>query len=108
MNFLTHVSFLFLRREQDRQMAGALANPGRAAHRARPEPPDGRTLIRMDGLHVEVLADELVVVLGVGDRGLQQLAPVARDRPRRMSEDSSRLLDALSPQVIANQPGLTR
>ena len=80
----------------------------RATHRARPEPLDRRTLVGVDRLHVQVLADELVVVLGVRDRRLEQLAPVARDRTRRVSEDSSRLLDALSADVVAHQPRLAR
>jgi hypothetical protein len=68
MNFLTHELFLVLRREQDREVTGALANPRRAAHRARPEPLDRRTLVGVHRLDVQVLANELVVVLGVRDR----------------------------------------
>ena len=80
----------------------------RATHRARPEPLDRRTLVGVDRLDVQVLADELVVVLGVRDRGLEQLAPVPRDRTRRVSEDSSRLLDALPADVVAHEPRLAR
>ena len=43
-----------------------------------------------------LVAHELVVVLGVGDRGLEHLAPVARDRARREGEDRARLLDGLA------------
>ncbi len=68
MNFLTHEFFLFLRREQDREMTGAFANPRRATHRARPEPLDRRTLVGVHRLDVQVLANELVIVLGVRDR----------------------------------------
>src|SRR6185312_16211944 len=108
VNFLTHVSVLVLWREQDRQVAGSLADPGGATHRARPEPLDRRTLVGVYRLDVQVLADELVIVLGVGDRGLEQLAPIPRDRARRESEDSSRLLHGLAADVVADQPGLTR
>src|ERR1700750_1944815 len=95
-----------LRGEQDRQMAGAFADPRGAPLRARLEPLDGRTLISLHGLDDEVLADELVVVLGIGDRGLEQLAPIARDRTRRDSEDSSRILDRLAAELVADQPRL--
>ena len=67
MNFLSHL-WLFLRRQQDRQVAGAFADLGRASHRARPEPLDRRTVVGSDRLHVQVLAYELMVVLGVRDR----------------------------------------
>ncbi len=80
----------------------------RASHRARSEPLDRRTLVGVHRLDVEVLADELVVVLGVRDRRLEQLAPVARDRTRRESEDSSRLLDPLAADVVAHQSRLAR
>src|SRR3984957_3471223 len=97
-----------LRREQDRQMACPFADPGRETHRARPEPFDRRTLIGMHCLDVQVLADELVIVLGVRYRRLEQLAPVARDRPRRKSEDSSRLLDRFAADVVTHQSRLAR
>src|ERR1700733_11935169 len=97
-----------LRCEQDRQMACPFADPGRATHRARPEPFDRRTLIGMHCLDVQVLADELVIVLGVRYRRLEQLAPVARDRPRRKSEDSSRLLDRFAADVVTHQSRLAR
>src|SRR5437588_2632235 len=99
---------LFLRREQDGQVTGALADPGRATHRAWPEPLDRWTLVGMNRLDVQVLANELVVVLGVRDRGLEQLAPIPRDRTRRQSEDSSRFLNRLPADVVAHQPRLPR
>src|ERR1700760_1417026 len=95
-------------REQDRQVAGSFADPGGAAHRARPEPLDRRTLVSVHRLDVQVLAHELVIVLGVGDSGLEQLAPIPRDRAWRQSEDSSRLLDRLATDVVAHEPGLAR
>src|SRR6202020_1775603 len=89
-------------------MACPFTDPGRATHRARPEPFDRRTLIGMHCLDVQVLADELVIVLGVRYRRLEQLAPVARDRPRRKSEDSSRLLDRFAADVVTHQSRLAR
>ena len=43
---------------------------------------------------MQVVADQLVVVLGVGDRRLEQLAPVARAPRGREGEDRARLVDA--------------
>ena len=59
---------LVLRRKQDGQVRGALADLGRATHRARTEPLDGRTLIGVHRLDDQILAVEIVIVLGVGDR----------------------------------------
>src|ERR1700751_5075231 len=106
MNFLTHISDLVLRSEQDCEVAGALADPRRPAHRAGSEAPDRRTLVSVDRLHIQILAHELVVVLSVGHRRLEQLAPVASDRTRGVSEDSSRFLNALSADVLAHEAGL--
>src|SRR5579875_574477 len=102
------VCALVLRREQNRQVAGPLPDPRGATHRARAEALDRRTLVGVRRLDDEVLADELMVVLGVGDRRLEQLAPVTGDRPRRDSEDSSRLLHRLAADVVAHEPRLTR
>src|ERR1700760_3709913 len=101
-------ALLVLWREQDRQVAGSLADPRRATHRARPEALDRRTLVGVHRLDVQVLAHELVIVLGVRNRGLEQLAPVPRDRAWRESQDSSRLLHGLPADVVAHQPRLTR
>src|SRR5580704_1069092 len=101
-------SLSVLRFEQDRQMACPFADLRRAPHRARPEPLDGRALIGVHGLDVEVLADELVIVLSVRDCRLEQLAPIARDRPWRKSQDSSRLINRLAADVVTHQARLAR
>ena len=89
-------------------MACPFADLRRAPHCARPEPLDSRALIGVHGLDVEVLADELVIVLSVRDRRLEQLAPIARDRPRRKSQDSSRLVNRLAADVVTHQARLAR
>ena len=53
---------------------GALADRRGAAHCARAEALERRPLVGGDERDPEVVADQLVVVLGVGDRRLQQLA----------------------------------
>src|ERR1700733_16048852 len=100
--------YLVLWRQQDREVAGSLADPGGAAHRARPEPLDRRTLVGVHRLDKQVLAHELVIVLGVRDGGFEQLAPILRDRAWRECQDSSRLLHGLPADVVAHQASLAR
>ena len=89
-------------------MAGALADPGRAPEGTRSKPLERGALVGMDRLDVQVLTDQVVIVFRIRDRGFEQLAPVTRDRTRRESEDSSRLLDGLSADVVTHEPRLAR
>ena len=73
------MSLVLLGRERDREVRGALADRRRATHRARAEALERRPLVGRDAAISQLVADQLVVVLGVGDRRLQQLAPVAGD-----------------------------
>ena len=57
---------------------------------------------------LQVVADQVVVVLRVGDGGLEQLAPGLRDRARRVGEDGARLRDVLAADVVADQARLAR
>src|SRR5215218_8527868 len=95
-----------LRRQLDRQVRGALADPRRAAHGPRAVALERRPLVGEDGGDAQVLAHELVVVLGVGDRRLQQLAPGLRRGTRREGEDRAGLGDVLAADVVAHQPRL--
>src|SRR5215208_1966282 len=97
---------LLLRREQDREVTGALADRRRTAHRARPEALERRTLVGVRRLDEQVLAVELVVVLGVRDGRLEHLAPVARHGAGREREDRARLLDRLATDVVADEASL--
>src|SRR5580658_8884427 len=97
------VSLLVLRSKEDGQVRGALTDLGRAPHGTRTEPLDRRTLIGVHRLDDQILADELMIVLGIRDRRLEQLAPVTSDRTRRVSEDSACILNALATDVVADQ-----
>src|SRR5919202_3419154 len=99
---------LLLRRERDREVAGALADARRAAHGAGAEALERGPLVGVHGVDAQVVADQLVVVLGVGDRGLEQLAPVARHRAGRVREDRARLLHGLAADVVADEARLAR
>src|SRR4051794_32890368 len=87
-------------------MARALADARRAPHGARAEALERRPLVGEGGEDAQVIADELVVVLGVGHRRLEQLAPVAGRRARREGEDGARLVDRLAADVVADEPRL--
>src|SRR4051812_39793252 len=87
-------------------MARALADARRAPHGARAEALERRALVGEGGEDAQVVADELVVVLGVGHRGLEQLAPIAGRRARREGEDGARLVDRLAADVVTDQAGL--
>src|SRR4051812_9238064 len=89
-------------------MTRALADPRRAAHGARAEALERRALVGEGGEHLQVVADELVVVLGVGHGGLEDLAPVLGHRAWREGEDGARLLHGLAADVVADQAGLAR
>src|ERR671936_1142379 len=95
-----------LRGERDREVRRALADARRTTHRARAEPLERRALVGDRGVDPQLLADELVVVLRVGDRGLEQLAPRLRRAARREREDGARLLDVLAADVVADEPRL--
>src|SRR3954453_8133321 len=97
---------VLLRGERDRQVAGALADPRGAAHGARAEALERRALVGGDGGDAQVVADQLVVVLGVGDRALQELAPVLGHVARGVGEDGEGLLDRLAADVVADQARL--
>ena len=67
-------------RQRDRQVARALADGVARPMRARPEALERRPLVGVDLLDVQVVADEVVVVLRVRDRGLEQRSSHARRR----------------------------
>src|SRR3954468_16935350 len=106
MNLLTHVGLGLLRDERDGQVRGALADARGAAHGARPVALERWALVSVDAEDAQVLADELVVVLRVGDGRLEQLAPGLRRATRGEREDRARLGDVLAADVIADEPRL--
>src|SRR4051812_43005675 len=89
-------------------MRGALADTRRATHGTRAEALERRPLVGEHGGDLQVVAVEVVVVLRVGDRGLEQLLPGLCNVARGEGEDGARLLDRLAPDVVADQAGLAR
>src|SRR3954451_17910640 len=100
-------SRLLLRRQKNCHVARALADPGRPAQGARPEPLEGRALVDEGLIDLELVGDELVVVLRVGDCGVQELQDVPRSRARRMDEYGTRLIDRLAADVVDDQACLS-
>ena len=107
MDLLSHVSSLLLGRERDREVAGALADRRRATHGARAEALERRTLVGGDRVDAQLVADQLVVVLGVGDGRLEQLLPVLARRARGVCARIARAsVDGLAADVVADQARL--
>src|SRR5688572_25339041 len=59
-----------------------------------------------DGLHLERVDIGAVVVLGVGDRRLEELAHQRRALLRRVGEDADRLIDRLAADHVGDEPAL--
>src|SRR6185503_16095458 len=99
---------VFLCRQQDGHVAGALADARRAALGARLEPLERRPLVYEDLGDLQLVGDELVVVLRVGDRGVEQLQDVARGGSRRRPQDGTCVVNGLAADVVDDEPGLAR
>src|SRR3954471_3725316 len=99
---------LLLRDQLDSQVAGALADPRRATESARAVTLQRRTLVHVRLGDSKLVGDQLVVVLRVGDRGLQQLEHVARSGARRVREDRPCLVHVLAADVVDHEAGLAR
>src|SRR3954463_2443034 len=97
-----------LRDELDRHVARPLANPCRPAPSARTGALQCRALVYICLADLEVVGDEVVVVLRVGDGGVQELQDVPRSRTRRMHEYGTRLIDILAADVVDHEPSLAR
>ena len=85
-----------------------LADPDRAAARAGAPALERRALVHVRGRDDEVVADEVVVGLGVRDRGAQHLLDLARGRARREREHRPRLGDGPAADVLGDEPRLAR
>ena len=83
-------------------------NRRRASHRARTKALDRRPLVGVCLAHDEIVLEQFVIVLGVGDRRLQQLAPVTRHLTRGEGEDSACLCNGLASHVSAHHARLAR
>src|SRR5688572_18320291 len=94
--------------ELDGHVAGALADAGRTALRTRLEPLQRRPLVDEDLGDLELVRHELVVVLRVGDGGVEKLQDVTRGRAGRRPQDGTRVVDGLAADVIDDEPRLAR
>src|SRR4051794_265289 len=99
---------LLLGYELDGHVTGALADPRGASERARAVTLQRRTFVHVRLADSQLVGDQLVVVLRVGDRGLQQLQHVARGGARRVHQDRARLVHALAADVVDHEPRLAR
>src|SRR3954447_17840372 len=97
---------LLLRRQNDGEVGRALADARRATHRPGAIPLERGSLVSVDRVDLQLVAHQLVVVLRVGDRRLQELQPRPGGAARREGQDSPRLLDVLAADVIADEARL--
>src|SRR5215213_6243614 len=99
---------LLLGYELDGEMAGPLADARCAPERARAVALQRRTLVHVRLPDSQLVGDQLVVVLSVGDRRLQQLQDVARRGALGVGEDRARLVHALAADVVDHEARLAR
>src|SRR3954452_11177321 len=99
---------LLLGYELDSQVTGALADPRRASQRTWAVALQRRTFVHVRLADSQLVGHQLVVVLRVGDRGVQQLQHVARGGAGRVGQDRARLVHALAADVLDHEPRLAR
>src|SRR5436190_22721701 len=87
-------------------MARALADPRGAAERARAVALERWPLVDVGLADLQLVGDEVVVVLRVGDGGVQELQDVPRSRARRVDEYGTRLIDVLAADVVDHEARL--
>src|SRR3954471_11122061 len=99
---------LSLRDELDRHVTRPLANSRGPSQSARTVALERWPLVYVCLADLEIVGDEVVVVLRVGDGGVQELQDVPRSRARRVHEYGTRLIDILAADVIDHEPCLAR
>src|SRR4051795_5609040 len=99
---------LSLRDELDRHVTRPLANSRGPSQSARTVALERGPLVYICLADLEIVGDEVVVVLRVGDGGVQELQDVPRSRARRMHEYGTRLIDILAADVVDHEPCLAR
>src|SRR3954447_22052417 len=99
---------LSLRDELDSHVTRPLANSRGPAQSARTVALECWPLVYICLADLEIVGDEVVVVLRVGDGGVQELQDVPRSRARRVHEYGTRLIDILAADVGDHEPCLAR
>ena len=90
------------------EVAGPLVDPGRAAAGAGAPALQRRALVDADLGDPQVVGDEVVVVLGVGGGGVEQLGEVAGGAAGREREQRARLVDRQAAHLVGDQARLAR
>src|SRR4051794_2959039 len=99
---------LSLRDELDRHVTRPLANSRGPSQSARTVALERWPLVYVCLADLEIVGDEVVVVLRVGNGGVQKLQNILRGRARRVHEYGTRLIDILTADVVDHEPRLTR
>src|SRR3954453_20477568 len=99
---------LSLRDELDRHVARPLANSRGPPQSARTVALERRPLVYVCLGDLEIVGDEVMVVLRVGNGGVQELQNILRGRARRVHEYGTRLIDILAANMVDHEARLTR
>src|SRR3954453_6829625 len=99
---------LSLRDELDRHVTRPLANSRGPSQSARTVALERWPLVYICLADLEIVGDEVVVVLRVGNGGVQELQDIPRSRARRVHEYGTRLIDILAADVVDHEPCLAR
>src|SRR3954468_13825124 len=99
---------LSLRDELDRHVTRPLPNSRGPSQSARTVALERWPLVYICLADLEIVGDEVVVVLRVGNGGVQELQDIPRSRARRMHEYGTRLTDILAADVVDHEPSLAR
>src|SRR6266480_4150895 len=92
--------------EGDGHVARPLADSRGSPQRARTVALERRALVDHSLAHHQLVGDQLVVVLRVGDCGVQELQDIPRGRARRAGEYGTGLSDRLAADVLDYEPRL--
>src|SRR5438094_8368590 len=94
--------------KRDGHVACPLPNSRGTPKRARTVALEGWALVDVGLAHHQLVGRELVVVLRVGDCGVQELQDVPRGRTRRVDEYGTRLAHGFAADVVDHEAGLAR
>src|SRR6478672_7587276 len=95
-------------RDDDGDVGHGLVDRERPTLRSRSEPLDRRTLVRHGVRDDEVLGRQVVVVLGIRRRALEDACDIGRCLLRHEAQQRGGLLDGLALDGRSDQPGLAR
>src|SRR6266480_515257 len=108
IDLLTHGLILLAVADADGDVTVALDDACATPLGAGGEPLELRGRVHVDERHFQLVDVGAVIVLGVGDRGLEYLAHQPRALLRHVAQRRDRIADRLAPHHLGDQPALLR